>query len=194
MKNKSSSEGDFLGFPPQNTVVPTTISSSQTPWSDDIRATAENGSRQSLEKKSSDEDFFGFAKSDIDKAKGSNLAVLTQNSNNSQTKNSNPKQTLVRCELTKGTHQCGNTPKCSPLKCNERKSLRHACNLNSTKLSTNKRLFSSEKQDLKSGSDSKSTSIEPDQSIVLPDYSDSDSRFIRRSTISYGSIKFAFNL
>ena len=172
VKNKSSSEEDFLGFPPQNTVVPTNISSSQTPWSNDIRATAENGSRQSLEKKSSDEDFFGFAKSDIDKAKVFNLAVLTQNSNNSQTKNSNPKQTLVRRELTKGTHQCGNTPKCSPLQCNERKSLRHACNLNSTKLSTNKRLFSSEKQDLKTGSDSKSTSIEPDQSIVLPDYSD----------------------
>ena len=42
-------------------------------------------------------------------------------------------------------------------------------------MSTNKRLFSSEKQDLKTGRDGKSTSIEPDQSIVLPDYSDSDS-------------------
>ena len=116
VKNKSSSEEDFLGFPPQNTVVPTSISSSQTPWSNDIRTTAKNCSRQSLEKKSSDEDFFGFAKSDIDKAKGSNLAVLTQNLNNSQTKNSNPKQTLVRRELTKGTHQCENSPKCSPSK------------------------------------------------------------------------------
>ena len=69
VKNKSSSEEDFLGFSPQNTVVPTTISSLQTLWSNDIRATAENGSRQSIEKKSSDEDFFDFAKSDIDKAK-----------------------------------------------------------------------------------------------------------------------------
>ena len=110
LKNKSSSEEDLLGFPPQNIVVPTTISSSQTPWSNDIRATAENGSCQSLEKKSSDEDFFGFAKSDIDRAKGSNLAVLTKNSNNSQTKNLNPKQTLVRREFTKGTHQCGKNP------------------------------------------------------------------------------------
>ena len=46
---------------------------------------------------------------------------------------------------------------------------------NSTKLFTNKRLFSSEKQDVTTGRDSKLTSIEPDQSIVLSDYSDSDS-------------------
>ena len=50
VKNKSSSEEDFFGFPPQNTVVSTTISLLQTPWSNDIRATAENGSRQSIEK------------------------------------------------------------------------------------------------------------------------------------------------
>ena len=42
-------------------------------------------------------------------------------------------------------------------------------------MSRNKRLFSSEKQDLKTVRDSKSTSIEADQSIVLPDYSDLDS-------------------